>query len=92
MTTSSQPSSKPASAPATGGMSIETFTDSPLGKLIVSFLTFLSRVTVMKRKTADGKVVEKTPLDSLWGTVFAGVVVLCIVIVAIRIAIAIARA
>ena len=67
-------------------MSIQQFVDSPIGKPLVWVLTFLSRVTVMKRKDAEGKVVEKTPLDSVNGTIIAGVILLGVLLLAVRIA------
>ena len=82
MTTSGQPTNQPTKE----GYTIEKIVGNPLGKLLVGLLTPLTRVTVMKSKNAQGQVVEKTPLDNLWGTVIAGVVLLGIIIVAVRIA------
>jgi hypothetical protein len=59
------------------------------GNLIVAVLACIARVTVIKRKDAQGKVVEKTPLDSVNGTVIAGFVMLAVLIVLVRIATAI---
>lgn len=67
-------------------MSIEKFVESPIGKPLVLVLGVLSRVTVMRKKDAQGKVVEKTPLDSVQGTIIAGVVLLGMLLLAVRIA------
>jgi len=61
-------------------MTIESFVNSPLGKLIVGFLTIIARITVIKTK--DG---EKTPLDTVHGTIIAGLVILAIAIIVIRV-------
>ena len=79
------PAPPSAASPApTGG--IEAFVQSPIGKLIVGILTPITRVTVMKGKDAQGKTVEKTPLDTLNGTVIYGIVLTVILIAAVRIA------
>ena len=78
-----QPKTPAAAAPNPG---IEAFVESPIGKLIVGILTPITRVTVMKSKDAQGKAVEKTPLDTLQGTVIAGLVLLVVLVIAIRIA------
>ena len=62
-------------------MSIESFTDNPLGKLVIGVLTVINRITVMKK--GDG---EKTPLDTPTGTVITGLVVLGAAMLAVRIA------
>ena len=78
----------PAPAPTTppgSNTGIEAFVQSPLGKIIVAILTPITRMTVMKSKDAQGKVVEKTPLDGLQGTVIGGVVLTLVLVVAIRV-------
>lgn len=77
------PASPPAPAMPTGG--IETFVESPIGKLIVGILTPITRITVIKSKDAQGKVVEKTPLDTLSGTVWGGIALLVVLVIAVRI-------
>ena len=83
-TTPQQPT--PAPTKASG---IESFVTMFPGNLIVAILTFITRITVMKKKDAQGKTVEKTPLDTVKGTVISGFALLAIIIVLIRIATAI---
>jgi len=74
-------------APAPGPMptsGIVAFVESPIGKIIVGILTPIARITVMKSKDSAGKVVEKTPLDSLSGTVWAGIIITVCLVVGIR--------
>jgi hypothetical protein len=63
---------------------METFVDGG-GKIIVGILTPITRITVRKSKDAQGKVVEKTPLDSLSGTVWWGIGLTVVSVVIIRI-------
>lgn len=62
-------------------MSIETFTDSIIGRPVVALLGCLASITVVPK---GGKKV--TPLDTPRGTVITGLVVLGASILAIRIA------
>ena len=62
-------------------MTIESFVNSPLGKLVVGILTVIARITVIKTK--DG---EKTPLDTVHGTIIAGFVVLGLTLIFVRVA------
>jgi len=64
---------------------METFVDGGLGKLIVGILTPLTRITIRKSKDAQGKVTEKTPLDTISGTVWMGVGILIVSLVIIRV-------
>ena len=85
MTMQSGAPTPPAAPPAAANSGIEAFVVSPLGKIIVGILTPITRVTVMKSKDAQGKSIEKTPLDNLNGTVVAGLVLTVALVVAVRI-------
>ena len=78
-----QPTKAPT--PAAPNPGIEAFVESPIGKLIVGILTPITRITVMKSKDAQGKVIEKTPLDTPGGTVKAGIVLLVLLVVLVRV-------
>lgn len=78
-----QPTKAPTSPAPNPG--IEAFVESPIGKLIVGILTPISRITVMKKKNTEGKVVEKTPLDTPSGTVWAGIILLVVLVVLVRV-------
>lgn len=80
-----QPIQPKAPAPAPPPSGIECFVESPIGKLIVGILTPITRITVMKTKDATGKVVEKTPLDSLSYTVWAGIILTVVTVAIVRV-------
>lgn len=75
------PQPRPVNATPDG---IELFVDGA-GKPIVMLLTPITRITVMKKKDAAGKVVEKTPLDTLSGTVWMGIGITILAVVIIRV-------
>ncbi len=80
---------QPPLATPTKASGIEAFVTMFPGNLIVAILTPITRVTVMKKEYAQGKVVERTPLDTINGTVISGFVLLAVLIALIRIATAI---
>ena len=85
MTSQPGQQARPISAEPDG---IETFVENPLGKLTVAILTPFMRFTVRKTKDAQGKAVEKTPLDTISGTVWTGIILLVASVIIIRIVVA----